>query len=240
MSDTQHGMETGRNQSEEHRQASRMEQEAGAASMLAVDRDFTAKNAGVGAGLVGHDSHLNGGVQDASRGAVLDTARDGAVERTGADAGHSDIEQSAIKALSRRGVDANDTNPTMQHDAFKDAGRQLEADRYDQVRQQGGDGKPDQKPETIATAKSQPAMEHVVGGLDGATQEAFAGIVKSLGSVMKGEQPAGRAASATNGRDMGGQGQQNGPSHFGDGGKAMAATAAASAPAKRESAVMGR
>lgn len=175
----------GRNQSQEIKAANRAEESANAAAGRSVNRGFQSSQVGIGADVVGHDGHLNGGAKDAGRGAIVDTARDEAVERATGGQDLSDIEKSLIEGEAKKGIDASVTNPLT--DKAPDIAKQVDIDRYDAVSQQRASQGAKEAP-SIAPAQQQPEQERIPGGLDAATQQAFAGLVKELGAALGGSK----------------------------------------------------
>lgn len=202
----------GRDQGLEVRAANRAEEGANAAAARSVNRGFQSSQVGIGAGVVGHDGHLNGGAKDASRGAVVDTARDDAVERATGGQELSGIEQSLIENEAKKGIDGSVTNPLT--DNAPSTARQVDIDRYDAVSQQRA-VQGAKEPSAIAPAQQQPERERIPGGLDAATQQAFAGLVKELGAALggqKGGQQQGNLLSSGNAKGGEGVMSPNDPS----------------------------
>lgn len=193
----------GRDKGLEVKAANRAEEGANAAATRSVNRDFSSAHVGIGAGEIGHDKHLNGGAQDSSKGAVLDNARDAAVERAIGGQELSGVERSLIENETKKGIDASVTNPTMDG---PDLGKELDIAQYDAVSQQRA-AQGAKEPSAIAPAQQQPQQERIPGGLDAATQQAFAGLVKELGAALggqKGGQSQGNSLSSGNAK--GGEG----------------------------------
>lgn len=194
----------GRDKGLEVKAVNRSEEGANAAATRSVNRDFSSSQVGIGAGEIGHDRHLNGGAKDAGKGAVLDNAKDAAVERATGGQELSGVERSLIENEAKKGIDGSLTNPTMDG---PDLGRELDIAHYDAVSQQRATQGAKEAP-SIAPAEHQSEREQVTGGLDDATKKAFEGLVKELRGVVgggqKGSQSQGNSLSSGNAK--GGEG----------------------------------